>query len=201
MFAEYYNFPMINNKLVNVDEIMQVDVAFPVVLKAVGKKIIHKSELEGVVLNIGNKNELVSQADKMIKNFGSQNIQLDSFLIQPYIHTKFELLIGGFRDPSFGPMVMFGTGGKYVEYYDDTIIRSAYLTDKDVDDMIEGTKIGKIIKGVRGEQPVNLNVVKSTIKSVAQMMVNHKEITECDLNPLIVTDKNELFAVDVRIKC
>ncbi|GBD88965.1 succinyl-CoA ligase [ADP-forming] subunit alpha [bacterium BMS3Abin03] len=201
MFAEYYNFPMINNKLVNIDEINQVDVAFPIVLKAIGEKIIHKSELEGVVLNIGNKDELVTQANKMIKNFREQNIQLDSFLIQPYIHTKFELLIGGFRDPSFGPMVMFGTGGKYVEFYDDTIIRSAYLTDRDVDGMIEGTKIGKIIKGVRGEQPVNIDAVKSTIKSVAQMMVNHKEITECDLNPLIVTDNNELFAVDVRIKC
>ena len=75
------------------------------------------------------------------------------------------------------------------------------LTDRDVDEMIEGTKIGKIIKGVRGEQPVNIDAVKSTIKSVAQMMVNHKEITECDLNPLIVTDNNEVFAVDVRIKC
>ena len=78
---------------------------------------------------------------------------------------------------------------------------SSDVCSSDLDEMIEGTKIGKIIKGVRGEQPVNIDAVKSTIKSVAQMMVNHKEITECDLNPLIVTDNNELFAVDVRIKC
>jgi acetyltransferase len=109
-------------------------------------------------------------------------------------------LVGGFRDPSFGPMVMFGSGGKYVEYVDDTVIRSAYLTDFDIEEMINNTKIGKIIQGVRGEAPADLNKIKSTIKSVAQMMLNHSEITECDLNPLVVTEDNNIFAVDIRIK-
>jgi len=137
----------------------------------------------------------------MINNFKQKTLKLDSFLIQPYIHTKFELLVGGFRDPSFGPMVMFGSGGKYVEYIEDTVIRSAYLTDFDVNEMINNTKIGKIIHGVRGEAPADLDKIKNTIKSVAQMMLNHKEITECDLNPLVVTPDNNIFAVDVRIKC
>jgi acetyltransferase len=99
-------------------------------------------------------------------------------------------------------MVMFGTGGKYVEYLEDTIIRSAYLTDFDVDEMINKTKIGKIIQGVRSETPADLIKIKNTIKSVAQMLLNHREITECDLNPVVVTeDNNNIFAVDVRIKC
>jgi acetyltransferase len=67
--------------------------------------------------------------------------------------------------------------------------------------MIDKTKIGKIIQGVRGETPVDLKKIKSTIRSVAQMMLNHKEITECDLNPLVVTQDNNIFAVDIRIKC
>jgi acetyltransferase len=66
--------------------------------------------------------------------------------------------------------------------------------------MINNTKIGKIIKGVRGETPADMNKIKNTIKSVAQMMLNHKEITECDLNPLVVTEDNNIFAVDIRIK-
>jgi len=144
---------------------------------------------------------LLMIADEMVRNFKQKNIQLDSFLIQPFIHSKFELLVGAFRDPSFGPMVMFGTGGKYVEYTDDTIIRSAYLTDYDVDEMLNKTKIGKIIQGVRGETPANIDTIKSTIKSVAQMILNHKEITECDLNPLVVSEDNNIFAVDIRIKC
>jgi acetyltransferase len=137
----------------------------------------------------------------MIKNFKENNIKLDSFLIQPFIHTKFELLVGGFRDPNFGPMVMFGNGGKYVEFFDDTSIRSAYLSDDDIECMINSTKIGKIIKGVRGEAGVDHQKIKETITSVAQMIINHPEITECDLNPLLVSDNNEMYAVDIRIKC
>ena len=196
-----YKLPIVKTHLVKYDELENAELEFPVVLKAVGEKIIHKSELKGVVLNIKDKNDLVKQADEMKKNFEQKNINLDNFLIQPYIHTKFELLVGGFCDPSFGPMVMFGTGGKYVEYVDDTVIRSSYLTDFDIEEMINTTKIGKIIQGVRGEESADMTKIKNTIKSVAQMMLNHKDIIECDLNPLVVTGENNIFAVDIRIKC
>jgi acetyltransferase len=199
--ADHYKLPNIKTQLFKYDELKNADLKIPVVLKAVGEKIIHKSDLEGVVLNIKDKVELMKTADEMMKNFKSKNLVIEYFLIQPYIHTKFELLVGGFRDPSFGPMVMFGSGGKYVEYIEDNVIRSAYLIDFDIKEMINNTKIGKIIQGVRGEAPADLNKIKSTIKSVAQMMLNHKEITECDLNPLVVTEDNNIFAVDIRIKC
>ncbi|MBE0573043.1 MAG: acetate--CoA ligase family protein [Ignavibacteriaceae bacterium] len=199
--SEFYNLPIVKTQLFGYDDLKKSDLQYPVVMKAVGEKIIHKSDLKGVVLNIRDKVELMKTADEMMKNFRSKNLVIEYFLIQPYIHTKFELLVGGFRDPSFGPMVMFGSGGKYVEYIEDTVIRSAYLTDFDIEEMINNTKIGKIIQGVRGEAPADLNKIKSTIKSVAQMMLNHKEITECDLNPLVVTEDNNIFAVDVRIKC
>jgi acetyltransferase len=199
--ADAYSIPIIKNVMVKVNEIGLNSIDFPVVLKAVGEEIIHKSDLNGVALNIKNKNELLVLAEEMITNFKNQNVQLDSFLIQPYIQTKFELLVGGFRDASFGPMVMFGTGGKYVEYLEDTVIRSAYLTANDIDSLINSTKIGKIIKGVRGEKPVDINKIKSAIKSVAQMMLDNPEITECDLNPLLIGENDEVFAVDVRIKC
>ena len=198
--SEQYNLPIINTLLLNYNELKNTNLNFPVVLKAVGEKIIHKSELKGVVLNIKDKNELSRTADEMVNNFKHKKLELDSFLIQPFIKTKFELLVGGFRDPSFGPMIMFGTGGKYVEYIEDTVIRSAYLTDFDIDEMINKTKIGKIIQGVRGETSADMNKIKSTIKSVPQMMLDHNEITECDLNPLVVTQDNNIFAVDVRIK-
>ena len=96
---------------------------------------------------------------------------------------------------------MFGTGGKYVEYLEDTVIRSAYLTDGDIDALINSTKIGKIIQGVRGDKSVDIKKIKNAIKSVAQMMLDNPEITECDLNPLLIGDNDEVFAVDVRIKC
>jgi acetate---CoA ligase (ADP-forming) len=195
-----YNLPIINNLILIFDELKKSELEFPVVLKAVGEKIIHKSDLQGVVLNIKNKEDLIKAAEEMIGNFKSNNIQLDSFLIQPFIKTKFELLVGAFRDHSFGPMIMFGSGGKYVEYLEDTAMRSCYLSNNDIDEMINSTKIGKIIQGVRGEQPIDMNKLKSAIKSLAQMMIDYPEITECDLNPLLVSDDNRMFAVDVRIK-
>ncbi|NUM62316.1 MAG: acetate--CoA ligase family protein [Ignavibacteriaceae bacterium] len=199
--SEHYNIPIVKTNLMSLNDLKRVDFKFPVVLKAVGEKIIHKSELKGVVLNIKDKNELIHIAESMIKSFNQKKLSIESFLIQPYIHTKFELLVGGFRDPSFGPMIMFGSGGKYVEFIEDTTIRSAYLSDYDIEEMINNTKIGKIIQGVRGEIPADMNRIKSTIKSVAQMMLDHREIIECDLNPLVVTDDNNIFAVDIRIKC
>jgi acetate---CoA ligase (ADP-forming) len=201
VLSKEYNLPVIQTHLLSFEELHKAHLNFPVVLKAVGEKIIHKSDLKGVVLNIRDKDALLHQAEEMKKTFQKQNLRIDSYLIQPFIQSKFELLVGGFRDPSFGPMVMFGTGGKYVEYLDDTTIRSAYLNDDDIDEMINSTKIGKIIKGVRGDQPVDIVKVKTAIKSVAQMMLNHSEITECDLNPLVITEDNNIFAVDVRIKC
>jgi acetyltransferase len=199
--SDHYKLPIIKTDLLNYGELKDAAIEFPVVLKAVGEKIIHKSDIKGVVLNIRTKDELLEQADEMYVNFNEQNINLDSFLIQPFIQTKFELLVGGFCDPSFGPMVMFGTGGKYVEYLGDTTIRSAYLTENDVGEMINQTRIGKILLGVRGEKPADIRKIKSVIKSVAQMLLDNEAITECDLNPLVVTEDNNIFAVDVRIKC
>ena len=199
--CSHYKLPLVKDAVYSIEELNKKEIHFPVVLKAVGEKIIHKTDLKGVVLNIKTKSELVKTAEEMIWNFSSKNIQLDKFLVQPYLSPKYELLVGAFRDPSFGPMIMFGSGGKYVEYLDDTVMRSAYLTENDIDGMINSTSIGKIIQGVRGEQPIDVAAVKSAIKNLAQMMINHQEITEVDLNPLLVTTENKIFAVDVRIKC
>ncbi|HRP91753.1 MAG TPA: acetate--CoA ligase family protein [Ignavibacteriaceae bacterium] len=201
VLCNHYKLPLVKDEVLNLNELTKKEIHFPVVLKAVGEKIVHKTDLKGVVLNIHTKSELIKIAEEMIWNFSSKNIQLDSFLVQPFLTTKFELLIGAFRDPSFGPMIMFGSGGKYVEYLDDIVMRSAYLTENDIDEMINSTKIGKIIKGVRGEEPVDIKEIKFVIKNLAQMMVNHTEITEVDLNPLLITADNKIFAVDVRIKC
>lgn len=197
---KYYKIPLAETKIVSSSQISNDEFKYPLVLKAVGEKIIHKSELKGVALNIKNKSELIKTTKEMIENFRLKNIALDSFLIQPYIHTKLELLIGAFRDPSFGPMVMFGSGGKYVEVFDDTVMRSAYLSDEDIEEIINETKIGQILRGVRGEKPADILQIKSVIKSIAQMMLDEDSITECDLNPLIVTKDNKIFAVDVRVK-
>ena len=122
------------------------------------------------------------------------------FLIQPFIKAKYELIIGGFRDLSFGPMIMFGSGGKYVEIFNDTLMKSAYLSEEDMNDLINKTKAGSIIGGVRSEKGIDLSIIKSLIKNSAQMMLDNKNILEFDLNPVILTNDDRLLTVDARIK-
>ncbi len=200
LLSERYNLPSVRSVYLSYDELKKSDIKFPVVLKASGEAIIHKTELNAVRLNIRSREELISEADKMLYDFKNKNINIKSFLIQPFIKTRHEILIGGFRDKDFGPMVMFGTGGKYVEVYEDTSMRSAYMTEKDAAEMIDETRLGKILRGVRGEASADIERIKNVILSIAKMMIDNESITECDLNPLIVDENNELYAVDIRIK-
>lgn len=200
--AEKYDFPLIKHHFVKADLINEAaeKLDYPLVIKVVSKDVVHKSEMKGVKVNIQNEQELYNAAQDIINNFKDRNIYLVEFLIQPYVDPKFEILLGGFRDPSFGPMIMFGTGGKYVEVYKDTCMKSAYLSDDDIEEMIESTSMGRLLKGVRGEKAFDLDKIRKTIKNAAQMMLDYPEIQEFDFNPLLTTENNDIYAVDVRIR-
>ncbi|MCL5031484.1 MAG: acetate--CoA ligase family protein [Bacteroidetes bacterium] len=200
--AEEYNFPVIGSHLINENQLNKIaeEFNYPVVLKGISKEVVHKSELDTVKLNIKNAHDLLIAAKYVSKIFKQNKISLEQFLIQPFIKAKHEILIGGFRDNSFGPMIMFGSGGKYVEVYDDTCLKSAYLNDDDVEEIISGSKIGRILNGVRGEKSVDLQKIKNLIKSSAQMMLDNQRISEFDFNPVIITEDESLFIVDARIK-
>ncbi len=196
-----YNLPIIDSQIIKVDQLENFkDFNFPLVAKGLSKDVVHKSELDAVKLNITNKDELLSAVNEIKNSFTANNFNLEGIFIQPYIKTKHELLIGGFRDSSFGPVVMFGTGGKYVEVWDDTKIKSAYLNDTDLEEMISETKIGKILKGVRGEASVDVDKLKSVIGSVAKLLIENENIDEIDINPLVVDNQLNFYAVDVRVK-
>lgn len=196
-----YEIPLVKSVTFKKDSLLKAELPkYPLVLKGLSKMVVHKSELNAVKLNIKNADELIVAAKEVTSSFEQNNFEVEEFLIQPFIQSKHELLIGGFRDASFGPMIMFGLGGKYVEVFQDTCMKSAYLSEEDVDEMIDSTKIGKILKGVRGEKSVNLNKLKQIILSSAQMMLDNPNIAEFDFNPLVVDVNNEFHAVDVRIR-
>lgn len=198
---EEYKIPNVTSLLIAPGELKSISgLSFPVCLKGISEKVIHKSELNAVRLNIGSYDELYNSADEIGNRFISSGIPVEKFLIQPFIKAKYELLVGGFRDPSFGPMVMFGSGGKYVEIFNDTLMKSAHLSEDDIDELIMKTKAGSIISGVRGEKGINLRVIRSLIKNSAQMMLDKKNILEFDLNPVILTEDDHIFTVDARIK-
>ena len=197
-----YKLPSVKNIFIKAGDINKhlSKIKFPVVVKGLAESVVHKSELNAVKVNIKNRKEFKEAIAEIKNSFSKKKIKVQEFLVQPFVKAKHEILIGGFRDPSFGPMIMFGSGGKYVEVFNDTSLRSAYLSDEDIDQMIEETKIGRILKGVRGEKPFPLSKIKRVIKSSAQMMLDNQEIKEFDLNPLIITEANKIFAVDVRVK-
>ena len=197
-----YKLPSVKNEFIKAESIDKAlsKIKFPVVIKGIAKDVVHKSELNAVKVNIKNKKEFKKAVEEIKKSFAKKKIRVEEFLIQPFVKGKHEILIGGFRDPSFGQMIMFGSGGKYVEVFKDTCMKSAYLSNDDIEQMINDTKIGKILKGVRGEKPFPVSKLKKIIKSSAQMMIDNPDIQEFDFNPLIVTDDNSVYAVDIRIK-
>jgi acetate---CoA ligase (ADP-forming) len=197
-----YNFPVINSQLLKPDEFESeaIKIKYPLVLKGISEPVIHKSEFNAVKLNLENFDELLSAKKLIEESFNKHKLNCERFLIQPFVKAKHELLLGGFRDPTFGPMIMFGSGGKYVEVFNDTSMKSAYMCETDADEIIDRTKIGKILKGVRGEEAVNINELKKIILSAGQMMLDNSNITEFDFNPLIVLYDNSFSIVDARIK-
>jgi len=199
--AKEYRLPLIYSEIVSPEKLINIsEDYFPIVLKGINKNVIHKSELNAVKLNLISKEELLNVAEEIKKNFSTAGYEVEEFLVQKFIKPKHELLIGGFRDSSFGPVIMFGSGGKYVEIFDDTSIRSCYLCDDDIDEMIFSTKIGKILTGVRGEKEIKTEELKSVIKSCALMLIENHQIKEFDINPLIIGEDDKLYAVDIRIK-
>lgn len=197
-----YKLPSISNLFIKAENVTKqlAKIKYPVVVKGIARDVVHKSELNAVKVNVKNRAEFKKAVSEIKGSFAKKKIEVEEFLIQPFVKGRHEILVGGFRDPSFGPMIMFGSGGKYVEVFNDTCLKSAYLSDDDLNDMIDGTKIGKILKGVRGEKPFPVLKLKKVIKSCAKMMLDNPGIKEFDLNPLIITDDNSLFAVDIRIK-
>lgn len=199
--CEYYNFPIVKEKLIPANKIETTEIDFyPIVVKGISKEVVHKSEFDAVKLNIKNSDELLLAATEINNKFKKHRFEVEDFLVQEFINTKHEVLLGGYRDKSFGPVIMFGTGGKYVEVLNDTAIRSAFITREEIKKMIFSTSIGKILAGVRGEASIDMNKMIGIIQNAAKMIIENEGVYEFDFNPIIVDNKNALHAVDIRIK-
>lgn len=197
-----YNLPVAESFYVNDAEVESKaeGLPFPVVLKASAEGIVHKTEFNAVRLGIKNGKELITAVKEIRTCLNAKGITPHSWHIQRQVKIKYELLLGGYRDKTFGPVIMFGSGGKYVETLNDTALRSVYLSDKDIIKMITGTKGGRIVLGVRGERGVKTDNLVYVIKNAAQMLLDNEDISEFDFNPLAVDESNELVVLDARVR-
>ena len=174
-------------------------VGYPLAVKAVGASLLHKSDMGGVALNIGDEEGLLAAIQTMqARIHAAQGEAAFDFLLQAMAPKGHEVILGGKRDRGFGAVVLFGLGGIFVEVYNDTTLRAAPLTTLDARQMIAEIKGSKLLRGARGQAPANTAAIEESLLKLSQLLVDLPEVAEIDINPLIV-DEHCAQVVDARI--
>ena len=200
-----YGFPLPASKLAKSKKeavAASKKIGYPVVLKIASPQIIHKSDAGGVKVNLQNVKDVENAFDTIIKNAKKYNKKADikGVLVVEMVKGGKEMIIGSKLEPGFGPVVMLGMGGIYVEVLKDVTFRLAPMTNIEADDMISSIKTKKILEGVRGEKPSDIKKLSECIQRLSQLVSDFNEIKELDMNPVLVMEKNKGCKVlDVRI--
>jgi acetyltransferase len=175
-------------------------IGYPVVLKIQSPDILHKTDAGGVILNIKNPEEVMKGFEKVTSNAKryKKNAKILGVVVQEMIADGHQCIIGSKKDPQFGPVIMFGLGGIFVEVMKDVAFRIIPIERKDAKEMITEIKAYGILKGVRSYKPVNFKALEDTLMKVSNMVWRDKRIEELDINPLFVSPKG-VKAADARI--
>ena len=200
-----YGFPLPASKLAKSKKeavAASKKIGYPVVLKIASPQIIHKSDAGGVKVNLQNAKDVENAFDTIIKNAKKYNKKADikGVLVVEMVKGGKEMIIGSKLEPGFGPVVMLGMGGIYVEVLKDVTFKLAPMTNVEADHMISSIKTKKILEGVRGEKPSDVKKLSECIQRLSQLVSDFNEIKELDMNPVLVMEKNKGCKVlDVRI--
>lgn len=175
---------------------------YPVVLKIASDKILHKTDIGGVVVNINSKEEAETTFEQIMSRAKEAfpDVVPDGVEVQKMMPNGHEVLIGMLRDVQFGPIIGFGMGGVYVNLINDVCFKlGSGISDEVIDDQIDSTKISKLLKGYRGDNPSDIEAVKDTLKRVTKLTLDFPEIKELDINPVFVYEEG-CSALDIKIK-
>lgn len=173
-------------------------IGFPVVIKVVSSRIVHKSDVGGVITGIRDENELRDAVRRMLRRVHERaGVVPEAILVQSMVEGARETIIGSTRDLKAGPLLMFGLGGVFVEVLRDVVFRIHPVTDLDARDMVRGIQGVKLLEGVRGETSVDFAGLEEAIQRVSQLVGDFPEITEMDVNPLAAFP-DRVVAVDAR---
>ncbi len=171
----------------------EISLHYPVVLKAVGHDLLHKSDSGAVILRINDREQLESAFSHHLTKFPGHN-----FLLEEMIQGNVEAILGVNRNPTFGHVMMLGTGGVLAEIFDDVTFRTVNITASDVSEMIRETSLGRFTDGFRGIR-INEKSIVNTAISLSQLIHSEgKNIRSLDINPLILTE-SDAFAADAKI--
>ena len=165
--------------------------SYPIVMKVVSRKILHKSDVGGVALDIKSNNELKEEFRRMSRLNGFEGVMIQHYIEGVYV------LLGLKKDQSFGHVVVVGAGGIYTELFKDVSFRVCPITRHDAQDMLKETNFYKVLKGARGKHYVTEPIIEALVK-MSHLAKKHPEIKELDINPMII-DSRKGKIVDARI--
>ena len=169
----------------------------PVVMKISSPDAIHKTEMKGIFVGINDKKQFESAFESLMNIITNKKLKNASVLIQEMVNRSAkEAIIGMNTDSNFGKIIIFGTGGVYTEVYDDISLR--ILPNHDFKEMVNETKLGKILNGYRGEKPKNVQSVIDVLEAIQKIAFDFPEICSIDINPLMVTE-DKAYVVDFKI--
>lgn len=177
-------------------------IGYPLVMKIVSPDIIHKSDAGGVKVGVKTDDELKSAFRTITENAlkYESDAKIKGVLVQEMVKSAKETILGASQDPTFGPVIMFGLGGIYVEVLKDVVFRVAPIDEQEATNMVESIKTIKLLKGVRGEKPSDLKAIADSLQRLSQLVVDFQEIKEFDINPLLVLEEGKgARVVDARI--
>jgi acetyltransferase len=178
-------------------------IGYPIVMKMTSKTTSHKTDVGGVRVNIGSADALRAQYQDLVAKLEERGLLegLEGVIIQEMVKGSREMVCGIATDPQYGPQLMFGLGGVFIEVMKDVTFRIAPITDVDAHEMVRSVKAYKLLQGARGTTPAQIDQIESTLLRLSQLVSDFAFIDELDINPLIISEKNgEAIAVDGRIK-
>jgi len=175
-------------------------IGFPTVLKIVSPDIIHKSDIGGVIVGLKNADDVREGYNRILQNVKKHDskARIVGVLVQEMAPPSTEVIVGAIKDPQFGPAIMFGLGGVFVEVLKDVTFRVAPITEDDACEMISEVKAYPLLKGYRNTPPADIDAITKILLSTSRLVTDHMEIKELDLNPVIVYEKGAK-TVDARI--
>ena len=201
-----YGLPVCGAELVALDGDLAAvaeRLSYPLALKIFGESIVHKSDFGGVVLGIDDARALEDARSQMRSELETSGMldRVEGMMVQEMAAPGKEVILGMAIDPKFGPILMFGMGGKYVEITQDIAFRVMPVTDVDAWEMVKAIKSYPLLEGVRGEPRVDIDFIIESIQRLAQLVDDVPSILELDMNPVIITpDRASCRVVDARIR-
>jgi len=198
-----YSLPVAKGKVARTEEegvALAKEIGFPIVLKIVSPQILHKSDVGGVVLNVKDEAGVREAYRRIMNNVKTKKpeAKIDGVYVQEMAPSSTEVIVGATKDPVFGPTIMFGVGGIFVEVLKDVSFRLVPITKLDAEEMVHEIRSYKILEGARGMPKADESALVETLLNTSKMLMDCPEIKELDMNPILVYEKGAKV-VDARI--